>query len=97
MFIAPATAPGPSKGRPASAATLLRAPSPPTRYFDRTVYSAPVSRSLTRLVTPPSSWVWLRYSVSKRILAPRSCAPLTRIGSVMVCGASSMVHGLCSS
>ena len=35
MCSAPPTAPGPSNGRSRSAATLLRAPSAPTRYFER--------------------------------------------------------------
>ncbi len=76
---------------------MLRAPSAPTRYFDRIAYTAPVSRSLTWVVTPDSSWLCERYSVSKRTLAPRAWAACIITGSVMVCGASSIVHGLCIS
>ena len=56
-----------------------------------------MSRSRTWVVTPDSSWAWDRYSVSNRTLAPRACAACIITGSVMVCGASSIVHGLCSS
>ena len=50
-----------------SSATLERAPSAPIRYLDRMLYTAPVSRSRTVVVTPSSSWVWLRYSVENLV------------------------------
>ena len=68
-------------GRSMSAATWERAPSPPIRYFDRIVYSVPVTRSSTRVSTPSASCVWPRYSVENRDCVPRWVAFFTRIGS----------------
>ena len=45
-------------------------------------------------VAPSSSWVRLTYSVSKRILEPRSAAWPIRIGSKSVCGRSQGSVGL---
>ena len=82
MFIEPAQSMTPSDGRPMSCAICERPPSAPMRYFERIVYSLPVRRSRTVVVTPSSSCTWERYSVSKRTREPRSAAWPMRIGSM---------------
>jgi len=90
----PARSISPSKGSPMSAATWLRPPSAPITYLARMPNSAPVTRSRTRTLTPSSSWVRLRYSVSKRIRLPREAACPMMIGSSRVCGRSQLGDGL---
>ena len=78
-----------------SSTIFERAPSAPTRYFARTAYSRPESRSRSATVTPSASCSCDRYSVFIAIDAPRKAASLTSTGSMKVCGMSSMGHGLC--
>lgn len=94
MFIEPPTPMQPSSGRPACSATLLRPPSAPTRYFERTSNSRPDRRSRQTVVTPSASCVWPRYSVDMRAWVPRAQAVLNRIGSMNVWGRSFISHGL---
>ena len=61
--------------------------------LERISNSRPDRRSRTVVVTPPSSCLWLRYSVDMRVCAPREAAVLKRIGSMKVWGRSFMKHG----
>jgi hypothetical protein len=94
MFAARARSSGPSTVSPAWPRTRLRAPSAPTTYWDRTVSVACPSRSRTRLVTPPASWVsWLN-SHPNLMSAPMSLAAASSIGSSTVCGQFAIGSGL---
>ena len=93
MFIDPPTPILPSNGRPACSATSELPPSAPTRYFERTVKSLPVSLSRQVVVTPLSSCTWCRYSTLIRLWLPRWQAVLNSSGSIKVCGRSFISQG----